>query len=166
MQALSIVHRFGLRTQNPRQLIYEIFKLAQLLLHTLGARAVGCPRVVAQLLQPMLVDPFLLVIICHALAVALFLDFLHNFFHVALDILPHGPELFKGLTYFCSFDLTDLGIPLGLFLKEVEVLITDVFEILEERGVEIGNGDFLNLMATLYLGDLICSLNVALLQFP
>ena len=110
-------------------------------------------------------DLLLLAVVGHALQVAAVVDLLDYLVHVALDVLPHAPQLLHRLPDLVRLDLADLGTPLGLFVHKVQVLVPDVLEVLEERAVEIRYGFLLDLVALLYFGQVLLLLLVAVLKF-
>ena len=134
---LSISSRFCLRPQYPRQLINEILKLRQFLLHVVRSGAAGRPHIDSQLGEPMLMHLFLLVVVAHTLIVAVLFHLLHYLIHVVLYILSHPPYLLQGFSYLRSLYLPDLGVLLRLLLEKVQVLVPHVLQVLEHRSVKI-----------------------------
>lgn len=86
----SVFDRFGLGAKDPCKLIDKVFELTQLLLYTLSTGAVSWSSIVAQFFKSMLMHSFLLVIIGHALIIALFLDFFNYLLNITFDILSHS----------------------------------------------------------------------------
>ena len=81
----------------------------------------------------MLVDLLLLVVVGHALKVAVVVDLLDYLVNVALDVLPHAPQLLHRLSYLIRLDLANLSTPFGLFIHKIQMLVPDVLKILEQR---------------------------------
>lgn len=75
----------------------------------------------------MLMNSLLLVVVGHALKIAVLIDCLHNLINISFDILPDGLQLLKGLPDLIGLDLADLVGPFRLFVQEVEVLVSHIF---------------------------------------
>ena len=84
-------------------------------------------------------DSPLLLIVAHALDVALLLHLLNNLIHVALNVCPHTPDLLQRLNNLRSLNRAYLMVAMGLFIKELKMLISNVRDILYHLTVKMSD---------------------------
>ena len=95
----------------------------------------------------MLMQPFLLLVIRHTLHIAFLLHLRNNLIHILFNVFPHTFDLLQSFLYLSTLYLTDLTAALGLVLKELKVLISDITDVFHHLGVKGGNVLFLMLEA-------------------